>query len=95
MIDPPILILDDATSSVDAKTEAQIQKAITNLVSKRTSIIITHRFSTLLKVDRIILMEKGAIVDIGTHEELYQRQKFCVSIFSQFEELPAIPTVEI
>ncbi len=95
MINPPILILDDATSSVDAKTEAQIQKAITNLVLKRTSIIITHRLSTLLKANRIILMEKGKVVDIGTHEELYKRQEYYASIFKQFENLPDLPKIEV
>ena len=95
MIDPPILILDDATSSVDAKTEAQIQKAITNLVVKRTSIIITHRLSTLLKADKIILMERGEIKDFGTHTELYKRQEYYASIFKQFENLPIIPKIEV
>ena len=95
MINPPILILDDATSSVDARTEAQIQKAISNLVVKRTSIIITHRLSTLLKANRIILMERGELVDIGTHRELYERQEYYASIFKQFENLPVLPKLEV
>lgn len=95
IINPPILILDDATSSVDAKTEAQIQKAISNLLVKRTNIIITHRLSTLLKADKIILMEKGEILDIGTHSELYQRREYYASIFKQYEKLPALPKVEV
>ena len=95
MINPPILILDDATSSVDAKTEAQIQKAISNLVLKRTSIIITHRLSTLLKANRIILMEKGELVDMGTHKELYERREYYASIFKQFENLPVMPKIKV
>ena len=95
MINPPILILDDATSSVDAKTEAQIQKAISNLVVKRTSIIITHRLSTLLQADKILLMERGEVKDFGTHAELYKRQEYYASIFKQFENLPVIPDLEV
>lgn len=95
MINPPILILDDATSSVDAKTENQIQLAIRNLLSKRTSIVITHRLSTLLQANRIILMERGRIVDIGTHKELYKRREYYASIFKQFENLPILPKMEV
>jgi ATP-binding cassette subfamily B protein len=95
MIDPPILILDDATSSVDADTESQIQMAISNLVKKRTSIIITHRLSTLLKANRILLMDRGEIIDFGSHQELYNRQPSYASIFKQFENLPIIPNLEV
>ena len=95
IINPPILILDDATSSVDARTEGQIQKAISNLVVKRTSIIITHRLSTLLKANKIILMEKGELVDIGTHDDLYQRNESYASIFKQYENLPPLPKIEV
>ena len=66
MIDPPILIMDDATASVDAKTETEIQIAIKNLLQKRTTIIITHRLSTVKNADRIVFLEKGRIKDIGT-----------------------------
>jgi ATP-binding cassette subfamily B protein len=90
MIDSPILIMDDATASVDAKTENQIQIAIKNLLQQRTTIIITHRLSTVKNADKIIFMEAGRIKDIGSHNELYQRQKEYRSIFLQYEDLPLI-----
>ncbi|NVM36658.1 MAG: ABC transporter ATP-binding protein [Candidatus Lokiarchaeota archaeon] len=70
LMDPKILILDEATSSVDAYTEAIIQEALEVLLTDRTSIIIAHRLSTILNADRIIVMEKGKIIEEGTHESL-------------------------
>ncbi|MDX1685744.1 MAG: ABC transporter ATP-binding protein, partial [Saprospiraceae bacterium] len=70
VFDPDILILDEATSSIDVETEAVIQHAIEKLITKRTSIIIAHRLSTVKKADRILVMKKGKIVQSGTHEEL-------------------------
>jgi ATP-binding cassette subfamily B multidrug efflux pump len=72
--DPAILILDEATSSIDTETEILIQKALKKLLSGRTSIIIAHRLSTIKGVDRIIVMHKGQIREIGTHAELLQKQ---------------------
>ena len=68
--DPRILILDDSTSSVDAKTEMLIQKALENLMKDRTTFIITHRLSTVRNADLIVMMEHGQIVEMGAHEEL-------------------------
>jgi ATP-binding cassette subfamily B multidrug efflux pump len=71
--DPAILILDEATSSVDTETELLIQKALKKLLANRTSIVIAHRLSTIKGVDRIVVMHKGQIRELGTHAELLQR----------------------
>jgi len=72
--DPAILILDEATSSIDTETEILIQKALKKLLANRTSIVIAHRLSTIKGVDRIVVMHKKQIREIGTHEELLQKQ---------------------
>jgi ATP-binding cassette subfamily B protein len=72
LIDPRILILDEATSSVDTETEQQIQKALENLVRGRTTIAIAHRLSTLRRADRLVVIENGRIVEIGKHDELLE-----------------------
>jgi ATP-binding cassette subfamily B protein len=74
LIDPRILILDEATSSVDTETEQEIQKALDNLVQGRTTIAIAHRLSTLRRADRLVVMERGEIVEVGPHEALMARQ---------------------
>ena len=66
----PILVLDEATASLDMKSEEQIQKEIERLASGRTTFIIAHRFSTIRMADRILVLEKGRVVADGTHEEL-------------------------
>lgn len=66
----PILVLDEATSALDSESEALIQKALKKLMEGRTSIVIAHRLSTIAKLDRIIVMEDGAIIEDGSHEQL-------------------------
>ncbi|MDP3843885.1 MAG: ABC transporter ATP-binding protein [Oxalobacteraceae bacterium] len=74
LIDPHILIMDEATSSVDTTTEREIQKALDNLVRGRTTIAIAHRLSTLRQADRLVVLDRGQIVEVGKHDELLARQ---------------------
>ncbi len=74
LIDPRILILDEATSAVDTETEKEIQRALDNLVKGRTTIAIAHRLSTLRKADRLVVMDRGEIVEIGPHDTLMEKQ---------------------
>lgn len=86
LADPRILILDEATSSVDTRTEVQIQKAMNNLMKNRTSFIIAHRLSTIRDADLILVMDHGDIVEQGTHEELLDKKGFYANLYnSQFE----------
>lgn len=87
LYDPSILILDEATSSVDTESEQLIQQAIENLISGRTAIVIAHRLSTIRKADKIIVLDKGEIREIGSHEELLERKGYYHSLYeSQFEK---------
>ncbi len=74
LIDPRILILDEATASVDTETEKEIQKALDNLVHGRTTIAIAHRLSTLHKANRLVVLDKGEVVEIGSHDELMAKE---------------------
>ena len=86
LADPKILILDEATSSIDTRTEIQIQKAMDNLMKGRTSFIIAHRLSTIKNADLILVMNHGDIVEQGKHEELLQKGGFYAGLYnSQFE----------
>lgn len=70
---PPLVILDEATSSVDTLTEAKIQEAVDNLVEERTTLVIAHRLSTVSRADQIVVLDKGCIIEKGTHEELLKK----------------------
>ena len=86
LADPKILILDEATSSIDTRTEIAIQKAMDNLMNGRTSFIIAHRLSTIKNADLILVMNHGDIVEQGKHEELIQKGGFYAGLYnSQFE----------
>lgn len=87
LANPKILILDEATSSIDTRTEIQIQKAMDNLMNGRTSFIIAHRLSTIKNADLILVMNHGDIIEQGTHEELLAKNGFYADLYnSQFEE---------
>lgn len=87
LADPKILILDEATSSVDTRTEVQIQKAMDTLMKGRTSFVIAHRLSTIRDADVILVMKDGDIVEQGNHEELIAKGGFYADLYnSQFEK---------
>lgn len=73
--DAPILVLDEATSALDSRSERYIQEALWNLISKRTAVVIAHRLSTIQRMDRIVVIDKGRIVQIGTHQELLKKKR--------------------
>ena len=85
LMDPPMLILDEATSSIDTLTEIRIQRAFNAMMEGRTSFIVAHRLSTIREADQILVMEKGNIVEQGTHEELLKKKGFYWKLYnSQF-----------
>ena len=87
LYNPAILILDEATSSVDTESEMLIQKAIDKLIAGRTSIVIAHRLSTIRKADKIIVLDKGEIREIGTHDELLAREGYYYKLYQlQFDK---------
>ncbi|MCQ4638414.1 ABC transporter ATP-binding protein/permease [Anaerovorax odorimutans] len=87
LADTPIMILDEATSSVDTRTETQIQQAMANLMENRTSFIIAHRLSTIRDADMILVMNHGDIIEQGTHEDLLAKDGFYANLYnSQFHE---------
>ncbi len=84
---PPMLILDEATSSIDTRTEILIQNAFARMMEGRTSFIVAHRLSTIQSADVILVMRDGHIVEQGSHEELLKKNGFYASIYNaQFSE---------
>ena len=82
---PPILILDEATSSIDTRTEVLVQDAFEELMKGRTSFIVAHRLSTIKNADQILVMKDGNIIERGTHDELLDRGGFYAKLYeSQF-----------
>ena len=86
MADPDILILDEATSSVDSRTEMLIQEALMHLMERRTSFVIAHRLSTIRKADQVLVINDGKIIERGTHDELFKKRGFYYNLYmSQFK----------
>ncbi len=86
LIDPPMLILDEATSSIDTRTEVNIQKAFLSMMKGRTSFIIAHRLSTIRGADLILVMNNGEIIENGNHRELISKRGFYAKLYnSQFK----------
>ncbi len=91
LLDPPILILDDSTSSVDVGTEQQIQQALAEVIKGRTTFVIAHRLSTLRQADLVLVLDRGRIVESGTHEKL----RTLDGIYRRTHELQLQPTLEV
>ncbi|NHJ03801.1 MAG: ABC transporter ATP-binding protein [Candidatus Heimdallarchaeota archaeon] len=92
LVDPIILVLDDASSAIDAETERKIQTAIANVLKNRTTFIITHRLATIKNADLIIVLRNGILMDCGTHNELILRNIDYRRLFERFSELPPMKT---
>lgn len=92
---PPVLLLDEATSALDAESERLVQHALEELMRERTTIVIAHRLATVLKADRIVLVNQGQILDIGTHTELVAREPLYAQLAKLQFENSVLPAVEL
>ena len=81
--DSPIILLDEATSSLDADSEEKVQNAITHLTKNRTTLVIAHRLSTIIRANKIIVINQGKIVEAGTHEELLKNSTIYKNLYSK------------
>ena len=89
--DPRILILDEATSSLDSRSETLIQAALEPLLAGRTSLVVAHRLSTILKADQILVIDRGRIVERGTHAELFARGGLYTKLYDEQFKTAAAP----
>ena len=81
--DSPIILLDEATSSLDAVSEEKVQNAVINLTKNKTTLVIAHRLSTIIRADKIIVVNQGQIVDVGTHSELLKNSMIYKNLYSK------------
>lgn len=92
--DPRIIILDEATSQVDVETERQIQEAVERLVKGRTTFAIAHRLATLRSANKLIVLKEGQIAEIGTHDELMQKQGEFYRLVQTYQEVVKLRAVQ-
>jgi ABC-type multidrug transport system fused ATPase/permease subunit len=90
LVNPSILLMDDGASALDARTEANIQRAISEILKTRTTLITTHRLAIIAKADIVIILEKGEMLGIGTHEELIKSNRYYRRLFEKHYELPPL-----
>ena len=81
LTNPPMLILDEATSSIDTLTEIRVQKAFAKMMKGKTSFVVAHRLSTIKDCDKIVCFDNGQIIEVGTHEELLQKDSYYKKLY--------------